>query len=264
MLANRAVLSLFAVVSAGALGFGGAGAQPEASKPAVAEPAKGPESAAKEAWVPGVPVGTKLPKEVSTIHIRGGESMLSINYKYRPAVVVFYRGSWCPYCVENLKLWSANLDALMQSGADIVCISYENIKTMLETQKKYNLRMALVTDYEAQAAKAFNLNYTLDAETQANYLNAGINLPERSSRNNWDLHAAGTFIVDTDGTVIWAKADKDYTKRATPKEVIDFLRARKAAREKAEAEAEAAKKGAAPASPVPANPAPASPAAPKK
>lgn len=250
MLSLRHAISLSVLLAAGGLALACADTQPAttpgASGTVKAEPAKADTQSPAGAWVPGVPVGTKIPSDISTINIRGGESKLTINYKNRPAVIVFYRGSWCPYCVENLRLWSANFDAILQAGADIVCVSYENIKTMLETQKKYNLRMALVTDHEAQAAKAFNLNYTLDAETQANYMKAGINLAERSSRNNWDLHVSATFVVDTDGTVIWAKADKDYTKRASPKEVIEFVRARRLAAEKAQADAEAAKKAAQP------------------
>ncbi|MFN0012575.1 MAG: peroxiredoxin-like family protein [Phycisphaerales bacterium] len=216
---------------------------PTASAPAAAEPAM----ADGAAWVPGVPVGFKLP-DISTIQIRGAESKLSINYKNRPAVVVFYRGGWCPYCVQNLKLWSVNLDAVRQAGANLVAISPEKIVNLLEVQKKHNLAMPLVTDYEGQAAKAFNVNFTLDAETQANYTKAGLNLADRSSRGTWDLPVPATFVVDTDGTVLWAHADKDYTKRASPKEVIEFLTARKA---RIAADAAAAKKDAPAPQPAP-------------
>ncbi len=241
----------FAFVAAAALSLA-AGRQPApktdtpapASAPVPGEPAK----ASGAAWVPGVPVGFKLP-DISTIQIRGAESKLSINYKNRPSVVIFYRGGWCPYCVDSLKLWSINYDAVRQAGANLVAISPEKIVNLLEVQKKHNLAMPLVTDYDGQAAKAFNVNFTLDAETQANYVKAGLNLVERSSRGTWELPVPGTFVVDTDGTVLWAHADKDYTKRASPKEVIDFLKARKA---KMKADAEAAKKDAPSPPPAPA------------
>ncbi len=220
------------------------GAQP-AAKPDAGAPAPSSPSAAAGAWQPGVPLGTKIPSDVSTININGGESMLSVMWKTRPSVVVFYRGNWCPYCVQHLRLWNENLEALRQSGGSVIVVSYEKISQMMETQKKFTLAMPLVTDHQGQAAKAFNVGFTLDAETQANYKKAGLDLAARSSRDNWDLHVPATFIVDTDGSVLWSKVEKDYTQRASPKEVIEWFQARKKAWEEAQKA-----KGAKPAAPA--------------
>ena len=40
-----------------------------------------------------------------------------------PLVVSFYRGSWCPYCVEEVKALNEAYDSFREAGADLVVIS---------------------------------------------------------------------------------------------------------------------------------------------
>ena len=64
-----------------------------------------------------------------------------------PAVIVFYRGGWCPYC--NLTLRTYERDLLPQLGAysaRLVAISPETPDASLSTQEKAELTYAVLSD----------------------------------------------------------------------------------------------------------------------
>src|SRR5688572_15771817 len=42
-----------------------------------------------------------------------------------PVVVIFYRGSWCPYCNKELKRFQDSLQLIKDKGASVVAISPE-------------------------------------------------------------------------------------------------------------------------------------------
>lgn len=48
----------------------------------------------------------------------------------------------------------------------------------------------------------------------------GIDLVRFNGDESWELAIPATFVIDTDGIVVYAAADPDYTTRAEPSEVI--------------------------------------------
>ena len=64
-------------------------------------------------------------------------------------------------------------------------------------------------------------------EQQAIYRRAFVNLPFANGDDSWELPIPATFILDRDGTVLYASADEDYTERPEPAEILrpaDFVR----------------------------------------
>ncbi len=57
------------------------------------------------------------------------------------------------------------------------------------------------------------------------YGGSGIDLPKFNGSSSWELPVPGTFVLDRDGTVRFAFADPDYTRRAEPADVVEALRA---------------------------------------
>jgi peroxiredoxin len=58
---------------------------------------------------------------------------------------------------------------------------------------------------------------------EAVYRRAFVNLPFTNGDDSWELPVPAIYILDQDGTVLYASADEDYTERPEPAEIVDFL-----------------------------------------
>jgi len=72
-------------------------------------------------------------------------------------------------------------------------------------------------------ARHFGLVYRVPDDQQAIYRRAFVNLPFANGDQSWELPIPATFIVDRDGTILYASADEDYTQRPEPREILERL-----------------------------------------
>lgn len=76
-----------------------------------------------------------------------------------PLVVSFYRGSWCPYCVEEVKVLNAAYDQIQEAGADLVVISPQSLTRTQKQADEIHLKYNMLVDEDNQTGKAFGLVY---------------------------------------------------------------------------------------------------------
>lgn len=76
-------------------------------------------------------------------------------------LIVFLRGTWCPYCTEQLKALANHKIALEKYGFRIACLSSESPKVLQAYIKKSGLDVPLFHDANHAAAKAFGVHYWL-------------------------------------------------------------------------------------------------------
>jgi peroxiredoxin len=77
-----------------------------------------------------------------------------------PAVIVFYRGGWCPHC--NVALRTYEHDLLPRLDADfarLVAISPETPDASLSTQEKAGLSYTVLSDTGAELASALGITF---------------------------------------------------------------------------------------------------------
>lgn len=142
-----------------------------------------------------------------------------------PIVVVFYRGSWCPFCEQALDGWDEAIDELHTIGGRLVALTPDAPNHVSETLAKQGLGFTVLSDANAEAARALRVNFVVDSETRRRYLGYGIDLEQSNANGLWQLPHPGTFIIDTDGTVRYANVDADFREgRADPSEVIEAYR----------------------------------------
>jgi peroxiredoxin len=140
-----------------------------------------------------------------------------------PVVLNFYRGGWCPYCNLELNAYKKVLPDINELGASFVAISPQTPDNSLSTAEKYELKFQVLSDVGNKLADQFGLVFKLPTELQELYNKFGIILPKFNGDESWELPMPGTYVIDKDGTVSYAFADADYTKRAEPDEVIAKL-----------------------------------------
>jgi peroxiredoxin len=150
--------------------------------------------------------------------------------KHGPVIVTFYRGGWCPYCNLELKAYQDVLPEIVKAGATLVAISPENPDDTLSTTEKNALAFEVLSDVGQKVGRAFGLVYDFTEELKTAYQGFKLDIPARNGTpDEWALPVSATYVIDRNGTIIYAYIDPDYRDRADPREVLKVLNKRAAA-----------------------------------
>ena len=74
-------------------------------------------------------------------------------------------------------------------------------------------------------ASRFNRLNRLPDDLKRIYLGFGIDLEASNGESSWTLPVPGSYVIDTNGTIRYASADADYTRRPEPEETAEALEA---------------------------------------
>ncbi len=140
-----------------------------------------------------------------------------------PLVVIFFRGRWCPYCIATLEAWQAIHAQLQQLGASLIALSPQTLKQNNLMAEQHKLRFPVLSDVEARVAHKFGVAYKLPPDLQELDRRIFINLEFINGNKNWELPLPATFVIGTDGKVLFAEAHTDYTRRTEPERVLQLL-----------------------------------------
>ena len=141
-----------------------------------------------------------------------------------PLVINFYRGGWCPYCNLELRAYQQILPEIKELGAQLAAISPNLPDKSLSTVKKNSLDFYVLSDVGNKVAGDFGLVFTLDEELLPIYKQFGIILSEENGDDSFELPIPATYVLNSDGAIVLAFPDADYTKRLEPEEVVNVLR----------------------------------------
>jgi peroxiredoxin len=140
-----------------------------------------------------------------------------------PAVIVFYRGGWCPYCNLQLRAWQKRLPELVARGVGLVAISPQAPDGTLSTAEENALGFPVLSDSDDLAGSAFGVSYALPEDLVALYRRFGHDLEAVNGPAGWRLPIPATFVAGADRRIGFARADADYRRRVEPDEVLALL-----------------------------------------
>ena len=169
-----------------------------------------------------LPVGARIPS--FQLPDQDGNPVSSDDLlSHGPLVICFFRGRWCPFCVAQLEAMNSALPRIQQAGARLVAISPQTVKQSFFMHDQHHLRFPLLSDSHNQVARGFGLVYPVPAEQKEVYSRTFVNLPFLNGEASWELAIPATYIADGQGTVVYASADPDYTRRPEPEELLAHL-----------------------------------------
>lgn len=138
-----------------------------------------------------------------------------------PAVIVFYRGGWCPYCNLTLRTYQRELlPGLGAFGARLVAVSPQTPDESLSTAEKAELAFTVLSDPGARVARSIGIAFRQPEEVLAAQQQVGLDLAQVNAEGSVWLPRPTVLIVDQDRTVRFADVQPDYTART---EVADIL-----------------------------------------
>jgi peroxiredoxin len=169
-----------------------------------------------------VRVGAKAPEFELKDH--GGSVVSSVELlKQGRLVVCFFRGRWCPFCVGQLEAMNAILPRIRDAGAGLVGISPQTVQQSFFMVYQHRLQFPLLSDAGNSVAREFGIAYRVPEDQQAVYRRAFINLPFVNGDESWELPVPATFVLERDGTVMFASVNGDYTERPEPGDVVRIV-----------------------------------------
>jgi peroxiredoxin len=176
----------------------------------------------------GVPAGTvKVGDTLASFTLRnavGPPVTLDDLVSTGPAVLVFYRGGWCPYC--NLALRSYQRELLPQLEAwhaTLAAISPQTPDQSLSTAEKAALDFEVLSDPRSQLARRIGIAFEQAEEVLGAQRRLGLDLAQVNEEGSTELPMPTVLIVDPDRTVRFVDVHPDYTSRTEVGDIIAAL-----------------------------------------
>lgn len=128
-----------------------------------------------------------------------------------PVVLVFYRGPWCPYCIEQLHDLGRLMPEFAAAGAAVAAIAPAAAPAPAERL----LGFPLLTDHGNRVARLYGLAWRIPPDVAVLYARRGIDLPALNGTRDWQLPLAASYVVDRDHVARFAAIDVDYRTRVS-------------------------------------------------
>jgi peroxiredoxin len=141
-----------------------------------------------------------------------------------PAVLVFYRGGWCPYC--NLALRTYQRELLPQLDAwhaTLAAISPQTPDQSLSTAEKAALDFQVLSDPGSRLARRIGIAFEQAEEVLAAQRRLGLDLAHVNEEGSTLLPMPTVLIVDPNRTVRFAEVHPDYTARTEVADIVAAL-----------------------------------------
>ena len=168
-------------------------------------------------------LGSALPD--ATLHDLQGEPVeLRAQLDGKPAVLVFYRGGWCPYCTLQLSQLRTVIEPLKELGYQLVAISPDSPASLGATLDKQPLPYTLLSDSALELICALGIGFRVDAETIEQYKGYGIDLEAASGKDHHVLPVPAVFVVDAAGIIQFHYVNPDYRVRVPGSLILEAAR----------------------------------------
>jgi peroxiredoxin len=139
----------------------------------------------------------------------------------KPSVVIFYRGSWCPYCNLQMEQLVKLEPRLLALGYQILAISPDKPEGLNQSLEKHKLNYTLLSDSKLDLARAFGLAYKVDPKTVEKMKSFHVDLEAASGeKHNW-LPVPAAYVVDTRGLIHFSYFNPDITVRIDPDKLYE-------------------------------------------
>jgi len=160
---------------------------------------------------PGAPVpGQVLPAfELIDAEAR---PVRSDSLRGQKAVLLFYRGNWCPLCVAQIRELAAAWRKVARFGAKVWFISSQSQKHTREIASKFSIPADFLRDPENRAARTLNI----DAPGATP---AGMELLGYPP----DAALPTVIVIDEEGTVRFIEVAANYRLRPDPDRYLRYL-----------------------------------------
>lgn len=161
-------------------------------------------------------VGDYLPEAV-LVDLNNEKVSLHSVLQQKPAVVVFYRGGWCPYCNTQLASLAEAESAILESGYQIIAISPDDNRNLRPTMEKDSIHYQIFSDPGGELIQKAGIAYRINDFSQ-------LTISVRTRGETTEILPVPTvMIVDTQGKILFEYLNMDIKKRLSTETLVDVL-----------------------------------------
>jgi peroxiredoxin len=137
------------------------------------------------------------------------------------AVVVFYRGAWCPYCNLALRTYQVQLvPALAKQGVNLIAISPQKPEGSMKMQERNKLSYTVVSDPASKIATQLGILTAPDDTAAAAQAKLGLDLTKVNANGTSALPMPTVVVVDAEGIIRWIDVHPNYSTRTEPEDIL--------------------------------------------
>jgi len=168
-------------------------------------------------------IGSTLP-DVEMLDVHGESTTLYDVLGNQPAVLVTYRGAWCPYCNIALNTYQSELvPELAHRGVVLLAVNPQTPDGSLTMQEKNELTFTVLSDPGNRLARAIGVVITPSEAARAAQLSRGLDIAASNADGKPEIPMPTAVILDADHIVRWIDVHPDYTTRTEPDEILAAL-----------------------------------------
>lgn len=121
-------------------------------------------------------------------------------------LLVFYRGSWCPFCVSELRGLSGISAELKRLGVGILAVSVDSAARSQSAAERLDLKFPLLGDHERSVIREYGVVHA------------------RGGPNGDDIAIPAHFLLDSRGQIVWRHIGDRVQSRPDPQEILRIVR----------------------------------------
>ncbi len=147
-----------------------------------------------------------------TLHNLAGEKVTSKDLVGKPTIYLFYRGSWCPICVAQVKEIADQYRQLQERGARVALISPQPEKMTQELSQRFDAPMDFYVDPKNHAAAKLGIVHPY-----------GLPFGMQPLGYDKDTVYPTVIITDSQGFILFSDQTDNYRVRPEPETFLRVL-----------------------------------------
>lgn len=156
-------------------------------------------------------VGSKLPH--FTVRDVNDNIVSSAQLTNKPAILIFYRGNWCPFCTAQIKELMARYKQLDALGVRVALIAPQPHENTVGVSKTYDAKFDFLTDEDNAAARTLGIEHR-----------NGLPMGMQALGYDSDTVMPTVIITGEDGKIVWTHETDNYRVRPEPDTFLEVLR----------------------------------------
>ena len=143
----------------------------------------------------------------------------------KTAIIVFYRGAWCPYCTRHLSALQEIKPQIDSLGFEIIAITPDDFSKLDSSFARVeNLDFKLFSDKNINAINAFGIGWKINDELYKKYKDRyGMDAEWWTGQRHHVLPVPSVFIIKN-GEIKYQHVDPNYSKGLDPQLLLSLLK----------------------------------------
>lgn len=146
-----------------------------------------------------------------TVHTEDGEPAGPSDLRGLPAVLIFLRGNWCPFCSAQVENLTQHYRQINELGARLILVVPKPQQTTRRVADLFDVDFTFWTDPELTAARELGIHHP-----------GGVPADYRDDYGT-DTMRPVSVVIDSEGMIRYANRSRDVRERPDPAEFVKVL-----------------------------------------